>query len=123
MGPAEEGKSSNGKGGQALRRPIETHLRHYYRLRDIPTVSIRRMSNSSINFAAVVALRLLLQSVCARSSATTSASRSVACVVRESKAAAGSTRRRVAPRAHIEGSAPGLAAARSRSQALARALR
>jgi len=26
MGPAEEGKSSNGKGGQALRRPIETHL-------------------------------------------------------------------------------------------------
>ena len=37
MGPAEEGKSSNGKGGQALRRPIETHLRHYYRLRDIPT--------------------------------------------------------------------------------------
>ena len=26
MGPAEEGKSRNGKGGQALRRPIDAHL-------------------------------------------------------------------------------------------------
>ena len=64
MGPAEEGKSSNGKGGQALRRPIETHLRHYYRLRDIPTA--RTVSRGRVEvleaqhqLRRVVALRLL----------------------------------------------------------------